>query len=87
MDLLSLGKSQLKMVECMRLEFNKIYALLLEQRNQLYKLDELEMATMRLQLRSASEEISETERNFRLLPEEIPAMNQVNRFCIELICI
>lgn len=53
--LVALGKTHLKMLESMRSEVFKIRALLLTQRHLLYAYDELEMASMGLQIREKGE--------------------------------
>ena len=53
--LVALGKIHLKMLESMRSEVFKIRALLLSQRHLLYAYDELEMASMGLQIREKGE--------------------------------
>ena len=53
--LVALGKIHLKMLESMRGEVFKIRALMLTQRHLLYAYDELEMASMGLQIREKGE--------------------------------
>ncbi|GAB4820920.1 hypothetical protein N2152v2_007966 [Parachlorella kessleri] len=66
------GKAQLDLLESARKLYLKARAVTLAQRAKLYALDELDMATMRLRLRTPGEYVREGEELYKIHEEEIP---------------
>ena len=75
--LVAQSKAHLELLEGQRKLYLRSRALTLAQRGLLYAHDELDMSTMRMQLRSPSEVVKPHEQHFRLQPFEVPLKNRV----------